>query len=221
MKPSRSARHVSPVLVAIVGGSGSGKTWLADKLLARFSSRAGHLSQDDFYRDRSHLSAERRAKLNFDHPRAIDWRCLENALRDLAAGREAHVPDYDFATHSRRKRLKTITPKPLLVVDGLWLLRRPSIRRLFRLSVFLDCSTRTRLLRRVARDLISRGRTRASVRGQFWRTVEPMHVRYVAPQARCAEVVLKKPCSHQDVHKLAQRISLILASLKERTFASP
>jgi len=221
MKSSRRLRRISPVVVAIVGGSSSGKTWLADKLQALFGPQAGRLSQDDFYRDRSHLSPARRAKLNFDHPRAIDWPGFESALRDLVAGHKTRVPDYDFATHSRRKKLKAIKPKPLFLVDGLWLLRRPSMRQLFHLSVYLDCPTQTRLKRRLARDLISRGRTRASVREQFWQTVEPMHLRYVVPQSRWADLVFTKPCSPRGVQQLAKRISQLLPSVKQPSVKAP
>jgi uridine kinase len=209
------------VLVAIVGGSSSGKTWLADQLQAALGPKAGRLSQDDFYRDRSHLSVERRSKLNFDHPRAIDWLWLESALRDLLAGRETHVPAYDFATHCRRKRLKTVRPRPILLIEGLWLLRRPSLRQLFRFSVFLQCPTRVRLSRRLGRDLISRGRTRASVREQFWQSVEPMHERYVAPQSKWAEVVFTKPCAPRDVLELAQRICQIAPLAQHRSPGRP
>jgi len=201
---------MAPVLVAIVGGSGSGKTWLAQRLQALFARCAARLSLDDFYLDRSHLSAARRARLNFDHPRAIDWQCLECALQELSAGRQAQIPDYDFASHCRRRRMRVLQPKPLILLDGLWLLRRRALRRLFRLSIYLDCPTRTRLRRRLARDVLSRGRMRTSVCEQFWATVEPMHARYVAPQSLWAELVFIKTCTSRDIQKLAERIGQLL-----------
>jgi len=184
-KPNRS-----PILVAIVGGSGSGKTWLADKLHAALGPKAARLSLDDFYRDRSGLSPSRRATINFDHPRAIDWTFIERVLRDCRAGKAARVPRYDFKTHSRLRSSKLLKLRPIILVDGLWLLRRPSIRRLFDLRVFLVCPASIRLRRRLARDVLARGRTRASIEKQFWTTVQPMHLKYVAPQARWADVVL-------------------------------
>jgi uridine kinase len=199
-----------PNLVAIGGGSGSGKSWLADKLLVALAPHAARLSLDDFYRDRSHLSAARRAKLNFDNPRAIDWEALEVALGQLLAGRATRIPDYDFATHSRRNDTKVLQPKPLIVLEGLWLLRRRSLRRLFALSIYLDCPTRLRLRRRLVRDLRSRDRTSTSVRKQFWGTVEPMHKRYVAPQARWADIVLRRGCTRGDLRAMVSRLRQFL-----------
>src|SRR5439155_9499390 len=121
----------SPFLVAIVGGSGSGKTWLAEKLQAALAGKAARLSLDDFYRDRSHVAPARRAKINFDNPGAIDWAGFERVLRECAAGKAASLPCYDFKTHCRLRTSKRLPPRPVILVDGLWLLRRPSLRRLF------------------------------------------------------------------------------------------
>jgi uridine kinase len=201
-----------PFLVAIVGGSASGKTWLADKLAAELAARATRLSLDDFYRDRSHLSMAHRNRLNFDHPRAIDWSAVKLALKQLSNGRVARIPCYDFATHCRIKRSRIINPKPIVLVDGLWLLQSRGVRALFDFSIFLDCSRRVRLARRLQRDLHVRARSEASVRKQFRETVEPMNARYVAPQATFANVVLRGQCSSAQVQRLA-------AMLKKRSAA--
>jgi len=195
----------APTLIAIVGGSGSGKTWLAEKLKTVFSPNAQRLALDDFYRDRSHLSVRRRARINFDQPRAIDWPAIEAALHSLAAGRPARIPSYDFATHSR-KTFRILRPKQIILVDGLWLLRRRSVRHLFRVRIFIDCPTKLRLRRRLARDLEARGRTAVSVRTQFWGMVEPMHRLYVAPQAHHADIVLRGSVHASDVTRLAAQI---------------
>ena len=199
-------RPVLPVLVAIVGGSGAGKSWLADKLQAALGGRAARFSLDDFYRDRSHLSLAQRARVNFDHPRAIDWLALDGVLRDLLAGHPTRLPCYDFKTHCRLHATKLLKPKPIVLMDGLWLLRRPSLRRLFSLRIFLDCPTRTRLRRRFARDLLARGRTRVSIRQQFWNMVEPMHQQFVASQARWADVILKPGSSTRDLESIAAEL---------------
>src|SRR5580700_8022235 len=153
----------APLLVAIVGGSGAGKSWLAGRIVAALGGRAGRVELDAFYRDRSYLSPERRARINYDHPRAIDWPGVERALGDCLAGRRTRLPRYDFQDHCRLRTTKLLQPKPIVLVDGLWLLRRPSLRRLFGLRIFLDCPARRRLSRRVARDARLRGRTPASV----------------------------------------------------------
>ena len=201
----RKPKH-SSFLVAIVGGSGSGKSWLASRLERALNPNAARLSLDDFYRDRSHLPPARRARINFDQPGAIDWDAVETAVQALARGRAARVPLYDFKTHSRLNGFKVVPAKRVVLMDGLWLLRRPSLRRLFGLGIFIECPTPTRLRRRLQRDRGSRGRTRASVLAQFWGTVEPMHDRYVAPQARYAEAVIRRPCRAQDVNRLVTRI---------------
>jgi uridine kinase len=193
----------APLLVAIVGGSGSGKTWLCEKLQASLGRPAGRLSLDDFFRDRSHLPARRRDALNFDRPEAIDWKAFERVLRILANRLPAQAPCYDFKTHCRLKRPRILQPKPVILVDGLWLLRRPSIRRLFSFRIFIECPGQTRLNRRLRRDLCSRGRIRASVLRQFRQTVEPMHKKYVVPQARWADLVLRSELRSAEVREIA------------------
>jgi uridine kinase len=207
--PALTARkRTSPILVLIVGGSGSGKTWLANKLQQALAPQVTRLSLDDFYRDRCHLSPARRAQLNFDHPRAIDWGQVESVLNALLAGRAARVPVYDFKTHSRRANLTRVKPRPLIVMEGLWLLRRSPIRRLASLSIFLDCPSSLRLQRRILRDQAARGRTRASIQEQFNKLVEPMHVRYVASQAALADIVFRAAPGNREVRVLANRLRL-------------
>ena len=201
-------RRLQPFLVAIVGGSGAGKTWLAEKLQAGLRPECARFSLDDFYRDRSHLPPGRRAKLNFDHPRAIDWEAFTKVLRACRAGRTALVPCYDFKTHSRLALGKLLRPKPIVLVDGLWLTHRPALRRGFDLRIYVEASITLRLRRRLSRDARGRGRTRASVREQFWRTVQPMHVRFVAPQARWADVVWKERDRRREFNALLAHLRL-------------
>jgi uridine kinase len=206
---TRPRTRKAPLLVAIVGGSGSGKTWLAEKLQKALAPKAALFSLDNFYRDRSQTPVKRRASINFDDPRAIDWPEVERVLQDCLAGRATRLPNYDYCTHCRRKDFSALKPKPIILIDGLWLLRRRSIARLFGLKIFLDCPVKTRLRRRLSRDVLSRGRNRASITQQFWRTVQPMHAKYIAPQKKHADLVLKENCNPREVRAL---ISLILAA---------
>jgi uridine kinase len=203
-----------PKLVALVGGSGAGKTWLARQLQHALDFPAARLSLDDFYRDQSHLARPMRDRLNFDHPRAIDWHLAEAVLRGCRAGRFVSVPQYSFATHTRRPTFKTLAPRQVILVDGLWLLWRPRLRRLFDLRIFLHCPARLRLDRRLARDTANRGRDDRSVRWQFQQTVAPMHQQFVAPQARWADVVLRRPADKREVERLA-------AMIREVVYVSP
>src|SRR6266851_10028694 len=163
-----------PKLIAIVGGSSAGKTRLAERLQRAFGPRAARLSQDDFYRDLGHLPPSSRAKINFDHPRAIDWRSFVAVLRDCRAGRATGLPEYNFATHTRLPDKRTLIPAPLILVEGLWLLWPPQARDLFDLKIFLDCPAQIRLERRLSRDVAERGRTPDSIRRQFSSQVAPM-----------------------------------------------
>jgi uridine kinase len=192
-----------PKLIALVGGSGAGKTWLSRRLEEALGFPVTRLSLDDFYRDHSHLAPVARERVNFDHPREIDWRLAERALLGCRAGRAVLVPRYSFVTHTRQSKLKRLTPKPVILVDGLWLLWSPCVRRLFDLRVFLHCPHRLRLERRLARDVAHRGRDDRSVRRQFQKTVAPMHKRFVAPQAQWADVVLRQPPGQREIEHLA------------------
>jgi uridine kinase len=206
-----------PVLVAIAGGSGAGKTWLARALQQRLGKTAAFISADDFYRDRSHLSPARRALGNFDHPRALDWELLEKVLQQCRRGRLVQLPHYNFADHSREIRMRRWQPRPVVLVEGLWLLRRPSTRKHFALSVYIDCPAKLQLLRRLERDMKERARSEASIREQFRKCVAPMGRRFVLPQARRADVVLRSPLTSQTVDELAERIrGLMLAAPRRR-----
>lgn len=204
--PIASQASGAPLFVAIVGGSGAGKTWLAKKLQAALNPNAVHFSLDDFYRDCSRIRPERRAKINFDNPRAIDWPAMEKVLNTLRSGRPARLPCYDFKTHCRLARTNTLARRPVVLVDGLWLLHRRSLRRLFGLKIFVDCPARTRRNRRLQRDLRSRGRTRADILEQLQNTVEPMHARFVAPQQKWADIVLRHNLGAREVRRLAHQL---------------
>ena len=182
-----------PLIVAIVGGSGSGKTWLAKKLKRNLGPCAGVLSMDDFYRDLSSLPVSWRKKVNFDHPSAVDWTLLSKCLKQIRSSERALLPRYDFASHTRGAELRVWRRRSVVLIDGLWLLRRSELRRNYSFSVFVDCPDKVRLERRIARDVRERGRAEASVRRQFQECVEPMHSRFVQPQRARAECVVASP----------------------------
>jgi uridine kinase len=207
-----------PQLVALVGGSGAGKSWLSRRLQRSLGLPVARLSLDDFYRDQSHLAPPLRERVNFDHPRAIDWQLAEAVLRECRAGRSVQVPRYSFVTHTRRRKFKVLKPRQVILVDGLWLLWRPHLRRLFDFRIFVHCPERLRLERRLERDLASRGRDQDSVRRQFKQTVARMHKEFVAPQARWADVVLRQPLNSKEV---AAVIAVIKKSVKRKPLAQP
>lgn len=198
-------------LIAIVGGSGSGKTWLARRLLRRLGRNAGLISLDDFYRDLSALPRRERNRRNFDNPAAIEWKLFLQTLARIKRGEPAAIPRYDFASHTRRLRSRLWKPKPIVLLEGLWLLREPRARRLYSMSIYLNAGADVRLQRRMARDRKERGRSRASVLRQFRKHVEPMHGRFVTPQARCADIVLDSPVGSEVLYKLAAMVKELTA----------
>ena len=192
-------------LIAIVGGSGSGKSWLTQRLAEEFGEDAGQLSLDDFYRDLSHLKPEEREETNFDHPSAIDWPLFHGCISRIGRGEAVALPSYDFGTHTRHQAAKWWEPRPLVLIEGLWLLHDLGLRRLYAMSVFVDCPEHVRLERRLERDQRERGRSARSVRAQFERQVAPMHDRYVNGQAQHADMVMESPVSSTQLVELRER----------------
>ncbi len=212
---------VSVKTIAVVGGSGAGKTWFVRRLCRVFGGAASHLSLDDFYRDRSHLSMGRRARLNFDIPDAIDWSDAATVLQHCRAGRPTALPAYDFATYSRQPARRSWEPRALVFADGLWLLRPAEMRPLFDLKLYLDTPTGLRLERRVARDTAERGYTAEAVRERLESMVLPMHARYVEPQKRHAHLVLSQPYREAEVAALAAALWPLVADLDLPVVADP
>lgn len=200
--------NLNPVrLIAIVGGSGSGKTWLARRLKHRFGKVAGILALDDFYADLSHLPLLKRAHHNFDDPAAIEWSLFQKSLQALLTGQKAALPRYDFSTHTRKEQTRLWHPRPIVILDGLWLLHRPALRRLYALSIYVDCPESLRLKHRLHRDQQERGRSRASIMRQFIGQVAPMHDLHVEPQKKLADLVLASPVSATDLEDVWRRMS--------------
>ncbi|MBI5689803.1 MAG: uridine kinase [Verrucomicrobia bacterium] len=209
-RPS-AAKSPAVILVAIAGGSGSGKTWLATSLHRRLRPHAGLISLDDFYRDLSHLPLARRARTNFDSPAAIDWRLFATLLRALAAGETPILPRYDFARHNRAARVRRWRRKRIVLVEGLWPWAQPHLRRLFALRIYREADPDLRYERRLRRDVRHRGRTPESVDHQWRLQVEPMFTRHVAPQRRTADVVLGARVTPAELAALARRIRRLAA----------
>lgn len=182
---------MTPFVIGIAGGTGSGKTTIAQHLAGGVASDDVTLIEHDaYYRDLSHLSAAERAVVNFDHPDALETSLLIEHLKELRRGRGVSVPVYDFATHTRRSMLRTVTPKPVVVVEGILVLADPALRELLDLKIYVDTDADIRVLRRVARDIERRGRNFESVCEQYYASVRPMHLTFVEPSKRWADVIL-------------------------------
>jgi uridine kinase len=208
----QGAPENGPMIVGIIGGSGSGKSWLAARLARALGEQhAAAICQDSFYRDLSHLPEAARCEVNFDHPNALDWAAFRKCLIHAASARAARVPIYNFATHTREQKEALIEPRPVVIFDGLWLLHRPALRRFFNFTVFIDAAPALCLQRRVARDCAERGRTADEVTGWFAERVLPMQKQFVEPQRRLVDLILPAPVETADVALLTEKISNLRA----------
>ena len=181
----------APVLIGIAGGTGSGKTTLARKMVEALpDDQALLLQHDSYYRDRSHLDPAARAALNFDEPGALENELLERHLVALKAGLAIECPQYDFATHTRRSEHRRLEPRPIVIVEGILLFAVPALRDRFDLRLFVDTPDDVRLLRRIRRDLLERGRDIRSVEAQYLSSVRLMHELHVAPTKHHAHLVV-------------------------------
>ncbi len=181
----------TPLLIGVAGGTGSGKTTVARNIAAGVpEGTCVVLEHDAYYRDWSHLTLEERHRVNFDHPDSLDNGLLVEHLERLRAGEAVEVPIYDFATHTRAGRIRRVEPAPIVIVEGILIFVERRLRESFDIKLFVDTDPDLRLFRRIRRDMAERGRTFEQVREQYYATVRPMHLEYVEPCKRCADLVI-------------------------------
>ncbi|RMH12852.1 MAG: uridine kinase [Gemmatimonadetes bacterium] len=180
-----------PYLIGVAGGSGSGKTTVVTELVQSVAPESVALIHHDaYYRDFSNLSVEDREKINFDHPDALETDLLVRHLQELADGRPVDVPVYDFTTHTRTGEVRRVEPTRVVIVDGILVLADPDLRRMLDMKVYVDADPDIRFIRRLERDLMERGRTLESVIRQYTTTVRPMHLEFVEPSKRYADIIV-------------------------------
>ncbi len=201
-----------PVLVGIAGGTGSGKTSFAQKIQDRIGQDLClNLNQDSYYKDGSGLTPEAQAAINYDHPDAFDTSLLVQDLRDLKAGRP--VPDltYDHATYSRKVLADPLTPRPVILLEGILVLVEEPLRRLMDIKLFIDTDSDVRILRRLQRDIRERGRSFESVKKQYLDWVRPMHLEFVEPSKRYADLIIPEGAENAvAIEAVAARIRAML-----------
>ena len=180
-----------PLVIGIAGGTGSGKTTVAQKLFDAIpAGRAVLIEHDAYYRDLSTVPAAERDSVNYDHPSALESHLLADHLRALRAGQTVEVPIYDYVTHTRRRDTRSIAPAPVILVEGILVFVEAAVREQLDIKLFVDTDPDIRLMRRIRRDLEQRGRTFAMVRDQYYATVRPMHLEYVEPSKRWADLII-------------------------------
>ena len=180
-----------PLVIGIAGGTGSGKSTVARKIADGLPpDSVSVIDHDSYYRDRSDLSFEARCKLNFDHPDALDNALLVEHLEALRGGRGVDVPNYDFKTHARLADRRRVEPRHILIVEGILVFVEERVRSLLDVKIFVDTDADIRVFRRIRRDLEQRGRTFQQVREQYYSTVRPMHLQFVEPSKRWADLIV-------------------------------
>lgn len=184
-------KHPAPLVIGIAGGSGSGKTTVAQEILQRVGpDRIAFLQHDSYYKDLSGLPPAQRIQVNFDHPNSLETDLLIQHIASLRDGKPVEVPIYDFSTHSRTNQTYTVQPRMVILVEGILIFTEPALRDMFDVKIFVDTDSDLRFIRRLERDLTERGRTTESVIKQYQSTVRPMHMEFVEPSKRYADVII-------------------------------
>ena len=182
---------MQPIVIAVAGGTASGKTTVAKEILRRVG--AEHIAcipHDAYYRDLSHLPPSERAQVNFDHPDSLETNLLIRHLKELRAKMAVEIPVYDFTTHTRTQETRRVEPAPVILVEGILIFVEPELRELFDVKLYVDSDADERFIRRLQRDIEERGRTVNSVCEQYLATVRPMHLEFVEPSKRYADVII-------------------------------
>ena len=183
--------HPDPLVIGIAGGSGSGKTTVAQTILQRVGTdRIAFLQHDSYYKDRNKLAPAQSVAVNFDHPDSLETELLIEHIAALRDGKAVEVPIYDFSTDSRTSRAFTVQPCRVILVEGILIFTEAALRNLFDVKIFVDTDADLRLIRRLERDIQERHRTVESVIRQYQLTVRPMHLEFVEPSKRYADVII-------------------------------
>lgn len=179
------------MIIGISGGTGSGKTTVAQKIISSVGdANVVYLQQDSYYRNLGDMPLDLRHRVNYDHPDAFDTELLINHLEALRAGESIEQPTYDYATHSRRTATIHLDPQPVIVVEGILVFVNPQLRALMDLKIFVDTDADIRFIRRLDRDVNERGRSVQSIITQYTTTVRPMHLQFVEPSKRYADIII-------------------------------
>jgi uridine kinase len=210
---------VKPVMIGIAGGSGSGKSTIARKIQERCSDVTVLMFQlDHYYKDLAHLEPIERDRVNFDHPESLEMVLLERHIAELAAGRAIDRPTYEFASHTRSSKIARLEPAEVVIVDGIFSLYSPEIRKHLTFSVYVDVSDDVRFIRRLRRDVDERGRTNEGVIKQYLATVKPMHDQFVQPTKLQSDLVVQ--WDHFNDKTIDMLALMIRSTVKQRTNTS-
>ena len=203
---------MSKTIIGITGGSGSGKTYLSNKIIDKFGDeKINIIKMDSYYKDLAHLSMQEREVNNFDHPDAFDFELLVDHLNILFNEDSVKIPIYDYKTHTRKKNTEEIKYKPIIIIEGIFSMYYKKLRELMDYKVFISTSNKTRKERRINRDKISRDRTLDSILNQYEKMVEPMYEKYIKPMKNISNLIIKENDKNNiNINKLFKFIELKL-----------
>jgi uridine kinase len=211
-----------PVVIGIAGGSGSGKTTVLNHITREFGADPiAILDHDAYYRDLAHLSPEKRARFNFDHPDALETELMREHLDRLIEGEAVEKPVYDFTTHTREDETETVEPRPVIIIEGLLVLAESLLEEQMDIRIYVDAADDIRLMRRIRRDMQERGRSIEGILRQYERTVRPMHLEFVEPSKREADIVIPRGGhNHVAIQMVLSRIQELLRLVENGTLQS-
>jgi uridine kinase len=179
------------IIIGIAGGTGSGKTTVVNKIINSFpDGEVAVIPQDSYYKDSSHIPPEERSKINFDEPAAIEWTLLEAHLNELRKGNAIEMPTYSYLTCTRQPETVRVEPRDVVIIEGILVLNEPELREQMDVKVFVDADADERLIRVIARDCIQRGRTPQMVIDRYQDVLKPMHMQYIEPSKRYADLIV-------------------------------
>ena len=188
---------MKPILIAVAGGSASGKTTVVKKIINKLNNKdITVITHDDYYKDLSHLSLEDRKKVNFDHPASLDNDLFVAHLSDLLSGKSIDKPTYDFVVHNRSEKTEQVHPTRIIMIEGIMVLEDPRVRDLATIKLFVESDDDVRFIRRLVRDTKERGRSIDSVINQYLTTVKPMYYAFIKPTKRYADMIIPNDSDH-------------------------
>jgi len=210
---------MNPIFIGIAGGTGSGKTCVTKAIQESITDHITVIPQDAYYKNFSDLSFEQRSAINYDHPNAIDIKLLIDHIRDLKNSVPINQPNYDFKTHSRLEKSTKVSPNSIIVIEGILIFENEELRNLLDIKIYVDTDSDIRILRRIERDMAERGRSLESIIQRYRTMVRPMHVRFVEPTKRYADIIVPEGGHNRiAIDMITSRLKHILVERKKLSY---